>query len=110
MAGNQPKISAFARPKHQALRSEANWTTIAIHCSVMNVEPDQSQLHDGPAQSELRSMGPRYVTVSQSTPSISKHSIGSAGGAFDFGSVCSPARHAACDDLAGDTSKTSAAF
>ena len=89
MTGNQPKISAFARPKHQAVRPEANWTTIAIHCSVMNAEPDQNQLHDGPVQTQLRSMGLRNVTVSRSTPSISNHSMDSAGGAFDVGSVCS---------------------
>ena len=61
MAGNQTKISAFARPKHQAVRSEANRPTVAIERSVANAEPDQSQFQVRPLQTPLRSLGPRYV-------------------------------------------------
>ena len=44
MAGNQPKISAFARPKHQAVRSEAYRTTVAVDCSVVNAEPQANSM------------------------------------------------------------------
>ena len=91
MAGNQPKIAALARPKHQAVWSKANRSTVAIERSVVNAEPDQSQFQVRPLQAPLRSTKQRYVVVTQSTPSASNQAAISAGGAFDVGSFCSEA-------------------
>lgn len=44
VAGNQAKITAFTRTKHQLVRPKAHRLTIAIGCPVMDLECDQRKL------------------------------------------------------------------